>query len=560
MSRLWNLIEEESRNAKGQIIAAAAVSGAANAAVLAIVNDAVKTQGEPSLWLLGMLLAAVALFAFSLRLCVGMMSSLLEGALRKLRIRIADKIQTTELLGLESIGTSELFDRLTHQTSEISNATWPIASGVQSLVLLICSVFYLAYVSLTALLLTLGIYGAVAVIHYSKSRVAEQLMQQTGESRIRLLDVLSDLLRGFKEVRFRTERAQDLQADFRVHAEELEQGTVRGNLLRQDNFVLASISQFAVLAAVVFVLPQFTALDRQELPKITSALLFMFAPIGGALYGLPAYQKASLAYQNILELERRLDAGAMQAQSPTPGRMQEPFEELRLAELEFERKDHTGQVVFAVGPVSFSVRAGEVVFLVGGNGSGKTTLMRTLAALYPPTAGALLVNGVPVTPRNVQAYRELIAAIFTDFHLFKKLYGIPAEQAEKVQDLLEQMEIAEKTSLFEGTWSTVDLSTGQRKRVAMVVALLEDRPIYIFDEWAADQDPEFRRYFYEGLLPELKRKGKAVIAISHDDRYFHCADRVITLEYGKVRSIEQYAGVVSAPQPSDNPKKILQDA
>lgn len=141
------------------------------------------------------------------------------------------------------------------------------------------------------------------------------------------------------------------------------------------------------------------------------------------------------------------------------------------------------------------MRAGEIVFLVGGNGSGKTTLLRALTALYAPTAGKLLVNGIPVRSHNVQSYREMTAAIFTDFHLFKMLYGFPEIQKEKVDKLLAQLEIAHKTTLSDKVWSTVDLSTGQRKRVAMVVALLEDRPIYIFDEWAADQDPEFRRYF-----------------------------------------------------------------
>ncbi len=130
----------------------------------------------------------------------------------------------------------------------------------------------------------------------------------------------------------------------------------------------------------------------------------------------------------------------------------------------------------------------------------------------------------------------MVAAVFGDFHLFKKMYGLPNVDAQQVQRLLQQMQIAHKTSFTDGVLSNVDLSTGQRKRLAMVVALLEDRPIYVFDEWAADQDPEFRHYYYEVLLPELKQRGKTVIAISHDDRYFRCADHVITMDYGQIRS------------------------
>ena len=89
-------------------------------------------------------------------------------------------------------------------------------------------------------------------------------------------------------------------------------------------------------------------------------------------------------------------------------------------------------------------------------------------------------------------------------------------------------------SYADGRFSTLDLSTGQRKRLAMVAALLDDKPIYIFDEWAADQDPGFRRYFYEGLLGELKARGKTVLAVTHDDRYFGVADRVVKRGEGGV--------------------------
>ena len=554
---LTQLIEQEDRRAKGQILAAAALSGASNAAVLAIVNAAAQNPEQPSLVLLAMLFAAAALFTVSLRISVGMMSDLIETILHKLRIRLADKIGRAELLGLEGIGASELYERLTQQVQEISSAALPLALGVQGGVLLICAVFYLGYVSLAVLLLTLGIYGSVAVIYVMRIHTSEQIMQQTAGIRIRLLDVLTDLLYGFKEVRFRMQRRAAIQADFAGYSASLKREIVRNNLLQQESFVIANLSQFALLGFAVFVLPQFIGMNAQTVMQVTAALIFIFGPIGGLVNALPWYGRADFACKNLLALEARLDAIAQAPQSPNPQAFGGPFHELELVDVGFERADAAGRVVFAVGPISMSVKAGEIVFLVGGNGSGKTTLLRTMTALYPPTTGTLRVNGVPVTPCNVQSYREMIAAIFTDFHLFKKLYGLPEVQEEKVAQLLEQMAIADKTHVSEGTWSTVDLSTGQRKRVGMVVALLEARPIYIFDEWAADQDPEFRQYFYEELLPDLKRQGKTVIAISHDDRYFHCADRIVTLEYGKVRSVEEHpAQVLAAQRPEPAPGRV----
>jgi putative ATP-binding cassette transporter len=192
-----------------------------------------------------------------------------------------------------------------------------------------------------------------------------------------------------------------------------------------------------------------------------------------------------------------------------------------------------------VGPLRLTITSGEVLFIVGGNGSGKSTLLRVLTGLYAPTRGSLLADGIAVQPPNVQAYREMISAVFSDFHLFRKLYGMAGIDDAAVRRLLEQMQLDRKTSFSNQRFSTQELSTGQRKRLALLITLLEDRPLYMFDEWAADQDPEFRAYFYESLLPTLKRRGKTVVIVTHDDRYFHLADRLITLEYGDIRSIEE---------------------
>lgn len=105
---------------------------------------------------------------------------------------------------------------------------------------------------------------------------------------------------------------------------------------------------------------------------------------------------------------------------------------------------------------------------------------------------------------------------------------------ESAEVYLKRLEIAHKVSIRDGSFTTTDLSTGQRKRLALINAWLEERPVLVFDEWAADQDPTFRRIFYTELLPELKRLGKTIIVISHDDRYFDVADRLVRMAAGKV--------------------------
>ena len=174
------------------------------------------------------------------------------------------------------------------------------------------------------------------------------------------------------------------------------------------------------------------------------------------------------------------------------------------------------------------------MFIVGGNGSGKSTLLKLITGLYYPLTGNIYLNNKPLEADDYVDYRELYSTIFTDFHLFDRLYGIEDIDSQRVDQFLETMGLEKKTTFKNNGFSNTELSTGQKKRLAYIASVLEDKQIYIFDEWAADQDPEFRQYFYEVLLKDLKAKGKTVIAVSHDDRYFYAADRVIKIEYGKI--------------------------
>jgi putative ATP-binding cassette transporter len=201
---------------------------------------------------------------------------------------------------------------------------------------------------------------------------------------------------------------------------------------------------------------------------------------------------------------------------------------------------------FQLGPVNLTLTPGELIFLIGGNGSGKATLVKLLMGLYEPESGEIRVDNKPVTMADRDDYRQQFSAVFYDFYLFERLFGIEAKDIDdESQKYLDLLQLSHKLTVRNGNLSTIDLSQGQRKRVALLNAYLEDRPIYIFDEWAADQDPQFKQIFYYELVPELKSRGKTVIVISHDDRYYGLADRLITLESGTV----EYDQPVVHPEP-----------
>lgn len=196
---------------------------------------------------------------------------------------------------------------------------------------------------------------------------------------------------------------------------------------------------------------------------------------------------------------------------------------------------HQPETGFVLGPISLTLRSGEITYIVGGNGSGKSTLAKLLTGLYLPQTGSIHLNGVLTTDHNREWYRQHFSAIFSDFYLFDRCLGFDQVNLDqKVEHYLRQLQLSHKVQVKDGVLSTTRLSQGQRKRLALLVAYLEDRPIYVFDEWAADQEPLFRDFFYREILGTLKERGKTVVVITHDDRYFHLADHLIKLDYGRV--------------------------
>lgn len=244
----------------------------------------------------------------------------------------------------------------------------------------------------------------------------------------------------------------------------------------------------------------------------------------------PLYAKANIGLEHVFRLEQTLDAGIEGTSSiASTGRFQ-AFRRIECQGITFSYRDAAGNATFSTGPWDLSLERGQIIFLLGGNGSGKSTALKLLSGLYPPDAGRIMVDGEVVSRELLQEYRELYAVIFPDFHLFDRLHGLEGVAPAVVKAQIEAMELTGKVEFVDGRFTTLDLSTGQRKRLAMIAALLEDREIYVFDEWAADQDSHFREVFYTKILTDLKSRGKSVVVVTHDAGY--ACDRIIDLDLG----------------------------
>ncbi|AUX43528.1 ABC transporter ATP-binding protein [Sorangium cellulosum] len=539
---LVDLITSEAAAERKRLLVAASLAGIANSLVILFVNLAVHSDDSSGLRMFAMFVLAIVLFVLAARHTCHRTVHIIESALQRIKTRIVDKIERAELQGLERLGTAEIYDRITENVSVVSDAAGPIALCLQSLCILAFGTVYLAWLSLTAFVVVAAIATIGIIIYLSNRKEIKRCLREAAKTRVVFFDLLTDLLDGFKEAKFSRRRSRELRDDIVQTSDGLRLLTAKANILFNENAIFSTCLLFAVLGGLIFVLPRYIAVDATLLSQLVAGVIFVWGPLGLMLNTSQAYIRSNVALSQIEALEEKLDAATREAASsdaedPWKGR----FAALEASHVEYDYGPQNGGGGFRIGPLSLTVTAGEVVFIVGGNGSGKSTFMKVLTGLYPPSAGAVRVDGILVQPNNVAPYREMISAIYSDFHLFAKLYGLLGVEEASVHRLLAQMQLDGKTSFAKQRFTRRDLSTGQRKRLAMIVALLEDRPIYVFDEWAADQDPEFRKYFYEDLLPSLKRQGKTVIAVSHDDRYFRCADRVVTMESGKIRSIDRMA-------------------
>jgi putative ATP-binding cassette transporter len=534
------LVRREMHGSMPKLLFMSSVGGVSNASILAAINTGVQDTSSghpPGLWAASLFLIALFLFMRAQQFVTITATAEIEAIIHKLRVRLMDLIRRSELLEIDKIGRSRIVAAVTSDTAILTQASNMLCFTVQGAVLIFFVGLYVAYLSIVAFLLTVVIVsGAATIFHYKNRRLSEQKGESAAWER-RLFDRLTDFLDGFKEVRLNAARSEDLFNDAMEVSKTAANIKIRTQAETFKMIVTSQISMYILLGAVVFVAPNLSdTLGGASIAKTTTALLFVVGACFGLVQSIPILLNANASADRIDRLEQALQT-TLVIDERRAIVAQKRFERIEVRNIEFRYTDKFSDTVFKIGPIDFTLQSGELVFITGGNGSGKSTFLRVFSGLYPPDSGAILLDGGPVTDANRDEYRGLMSAIFFDYHLFQRLYGIPDADPAEVGQLLTQFRLADKTSLTNGEFRTLDLSGGQRRRLALIVSLLEKRPIMLLDEWTAEQDPEFRRKFYDELLPELMQAGATIVVITHDDRYLdelHLPARRIKMDEGRI--------------------------
>lgn len=511
------------------------LSGSSSAALIALISRSVS-QGSgaaiaPVLWgFVGLaLVAGVANFLSQVVLI-----RLSQNAVFQLRMRLSRQILASDLHHLEQVGTPRLLATLTEDVQAITTAVHAIPFLCIDAAIVVGCLTYLLWLYWSIFLavfgfMTIALCSCLLLVNRGK-----RLMARVREEQDALFQHFRTVTEGIKELKLHHQRRQDfLTNDLQAAANAFRRDNVRSLTLFAITSSWGQFLLFFAIGLVMFVLPHLIRITPQTLAGYILTFTYLMLPMDNLVNNLPHLSRANVALQKIASLRLSLDQQTETTSEPPTANAD--WQRLEVKGVTHAYRGEQEDSNFAIGPINLTLRSRELVFIVGGNGSGKSTLAKLLTGLYIPEAGEILLDGQPITHENREWYRQHFSVVFADFYVFDRLLGINKSMlGHQVQTYLKQLQLDHKVKVENGILSTTALSQGQRKRLALLTAYLEDRSIYLFDEWAADQDPVFKELFYTQFLPDLRSRGKTVLVISHDDHYFHLADRLIKLNYGTV--------------------------
>ena len=577
-------------------IVAGLVSGVGNALLISLINREVH-EGHAVNALQYFSILAIFIIVTSM-ISQFMLIFLSQNAIYELRVKLSKNILSSPLEHLERLKENRLLVSFTDDVHTLTHAVASVPNICVDFATVVGCFVYFAWLSNALFVLTIA--STVSAIWFVQTILnkAERLFFKSREEEDTLFKDFKALMSGIKELKLNQSKRQAfMEKELQSSAVRLRQLNTKAMKRFAIANGFGQLSQFLSLGFILFILPLFLDIPLTMLAAYVLIGTFIALPMQNMLNRIPELVRGNIALRKIERMKLSLSSlseadtlvlsispscqlqfqavtylyhpelppfppeGSPEGHPPFPPEglsqgfanslpalaLESPSSERKLilfpSHPPYSQKGNppppprTDEKGFLLGPISFSWQPGELIFIIGGNGSGKSTLAKLITGLYPPLSGAIYLNGKRITQDNVEWYRQHFSAIFYDFYLFDSFLGCDRPNLDQeVENYLMQLQLAHKVTVKNGVLSTTELSQGQRKRLALLTAYLEDRPIYLFDEWAADQEPRFRELFYKQILLQLKERGKIVIVISHDERYFHLADHIIKLDYGAVES------------------------
>lgn len=532
--KLIYFLAKRSKGALVWAVISGIISGICTSGLLGVINRALNENQILSTNLIPVFVFLAVAVPVARITSEALLTRIGQNALLNLRMEMSRLFLNQPLRRMEELGSHRILGVLLEDI--------PSITGLLSIVPLLCinsavviaCLAYLGWLS-PRLFVIMLVFMVIGITTYlAPLRMAIGKFRAVREEYDNLQKQFNALIGGAKELKLHRERrAAFLDSMVARSAGKLRDDNVAGFNIYTVATSWGQLLAFVVIGLLIIVNANVSH-GHQAITGFALCLLYLVGPLQMIMNATPQIGRARVAIENIdkldLDLRQAVEAGPANRSfkaDPEGGRID-------FVEVTYRYSGQDGKE-FELGPINLSFEPGEIVVLAGGNGSGKTTLAKLLCGLYLPLSGTIRFQGRDITADAIDDYRQYFSVVFSDFHLFEMLLGLDGgEMNNRARMYLQDLGLNTKVSIVDGKFSTLNLSQGQRKRLALLVAYLEDRPIYLFDEWAADQDPRFKETFYRSLLPDLKERGKTIILISHDDRFYDVGDRIITLDSGMV--------------------------
>lgn len=502
--------------------------------IIANVNEAAAAAEKHESTLLSFLAFVFLILAFIFSIKKATISNVSNSQIliHKFKIRVIREVFSANLAILDKVGKVEILQVLGRDAQTISSSLQSLVVFINSVASIVFISLYIAFISFPSFLVITLCCGGVLFFGFRHLNRSGGEIYAAWQSEAETHRLFSDFLHGFKEIKMNAERAKDISYEVVSESRKSSQAKAASMINTLGFFNYLTTFAYGVLGIIVYVVPVISDSFSSTLTSVITAAIFLLTSVVGIINTVPSLVNANAAARALMELELALKNEGDQQTNEENNQEFPPLETLTLSNISYQYAKAGGGDVFNFGPVSYEFEVGKIYFIRGANGSGKTTLMRLISGLYQPSAGEILFNSEKVIQPTSEGYRENFATVFSDFFLFQKLYGLFSATDEEINEWINVLKLQNKFTIEMGKFSNLHFSTGQKKRIALMVALLENRPILLLDEWAADQDPEFRKLFYLELIPLFKSMGKTIIAITHDDKYFDSADFLLSIDKG----------------------------
>jgi putative ATP-binding cassette transporter len=509
------------------IILATVMASMASTGLILIINETLENIVIKSIdqYYLSIYLICSMILITTKRIALRTARRYIEDQILSIRAAVGNMIRNASMQFIDRLEKADIYVKMSTDARRISRSSEIMIHICHSILTILFCTLYIGHISIYGLILLVSFIVIALIIRHVHVRFLYQDLNAVTNEETDLYEAFGDILHGFKEIKINHTKNEDLYDHHlkpRIHSVKSKRSRVAIQMARYQTFLEAII--FLYMAWIIYGL----TLDFISKTKIITIFIFMLPSLYVIDTFLPNMNRTIVSMKRINGLFKHLSetkqTAVFQGQITT-------LKSIQASNLTFRYYDKQGNVSYSIGPINISFYSGEIVFITGGNGSGKSTFAKVFTGLYPPSNGEFILNDQKVSMTN---HRYLFSAIMADYHLFDRFYGVDTVNDSIVNELLFEMKLDTKVKWENNQFHHSPLSTGQQKRLAMIIALIEDKPVYVFDEWAADQDTFFKDYFYKHIIVKLKQKGKLVIVITHDDMFFYCADRVVTMDYGRI--------------------------